>query len=326
MPVYNGETYLKEAIDSILSQSFQQFELLIINDGSTDTSLSIINSYKDPRIRLDDNGHNRGIIYSLNKGLSLAQGKYIARMDCDDIALPLRLEKQFNYMESNPEIGICGTSFKAFDELTGWNNKVKFPMKDEAIRAFMFIQSPFCHPSVMIRKEIIDNFSLQYPSNWHCAEDYGLWVELMRYTKGHNMPEILLKYRYHNSSETKKSEKQPLKRNKTTGDIRKYYLNIQGLFPDKNILNIYNQFVDRSLPCNFTWEEQEKLTYFIQIIISDLKKRSTSLAYEFEKLITKTCFYRFISQKSFPKNNSLRNYFFKGAFYYSLSFLTHEKK
>ena len=110
MPVYNGEKYLQEAIESILNQTFKDFEFIIINDGSTDKTLEIIKSFTDPRIKLITQ-ENRGIIYSLNKGITESRGKYIARMDADDISLPERLEKEYRFLEQNPNYGIVGTTF-----------------------------------------------------------------------------------------------------------------------------------------------------------------------------------------------------------------------
>lgn len=104
MTVYNGEKLLREAIDSILNQSYQEFELIIIDDGSTDSTLQIINSYHDPRIRLIENGQNRGQSYSRNLGIKQSQGEYIAIMDTDEIALPKRIETQYEYLKSNPQI------------------------------------------------------------------------------------------------------------------------------------------------------------------------------------------------------------------------------
>ena len=129
MPVYNGEKYLKEAITSILLQTFDDFEFLIINDGSSDASVDIIQSFRDPRIRLVHNDTNIGLIATLNKGLKLAHGKYVARMDQDDISLPRRLEKQTYFMDNNPDVGVCGTWIKLFMGLDYIKNILCFTKK-----------------------------------------------------------------------------------------------------------------------------------------------------------------------------------------------------
>jgi len=112
MPVYNGGPFLRSAIESILNQDFSDFDFLIIDDGSTDGSHEIAASYADPRIRLESNGRNLGLIATLNRGLDLARGTYVARMDADDIAFPDRLSKQLTFMEAHPEIGLCGTWYE----------------------------------------------------------------------------------------------------------------------------------------------------------------------------------------------------------------------
>jgi glycosyltransferase involved in cell wall biosynthesis len=198
MPVYNGEKYLSEAIDSILAQSYKNFELLIINDGSTDNCVSIINSYNDPRIRLVHNEKNLKLIATLNKGLELAQGEYIARMDCDDISLPERLAKQVAFMDSNPAIGICGTWVKTFGELDGhvW----QFPPEPDQIKAGLFFENQIAHPSVLIRRASLKEFNLSYDPQEVHAEDYGLWLKCSRLFSMANVPEVLLMYRFTSTS------------------------------------------------------------------------------------------------------------------------------
>ena len=136
MPVYNAERHLSESIKSILNQSFSEFEFLIINDGSSDGSREIIKSFNDSRIVLHDNNRNFGLTKSLNIGLNLAKGRYIARMDADDISYQNRLEKQYQFMENNPDIGFCGTWYKKI----GDSSKIlKTPINPEKIKMRSFI-------------------------------------------------------------------------------------------------------------------------------------------------------------------------------------------
>ena len=193
MPVYNAEKHLSEAIESILNQTYKDFEFLIINDGSSDQSESIINRYNDKRIRYIKNNTNLKIAETLNKGISLAKGKYIARMDADDISLPERLMHQVDFLDSNPDVGVCGTWFRT----TGISNRtVRTPVDDPNIKSFLFFNSPFCHPSVMIRKEILLLNNITYEDILY-AEDYLLWIKLSRCTKMANIPEVLFIYREH---------------------------------------------------------------------------------------------------------------------------------
>jgi len=197
LPVYNAERYIALAVESILKQSFRDFELLIINDGSTDNSLEIIRSFKDERIRLVTNESNQKLIATLNKGIQLARGKYIARMDADDISLPERLQKQVDFMESHPEVGVCGAWFEPL-ELPG--KAVKYPERDENIRIMMLYQTPFCHPVVMLRKEVLAQQNIFFSPDFIHGEDYEMWVRLSSVTQFANIPEVLLRYRSHESS------------------------------------------------------------------------------------------------------------------------------
>lgn len=192
MPVYNSEQYLAETIDSMLNQSYRNFEFDIINDGSSDKSVQIIQSYSDPRIKLYHNNGNQGLIYTLNRGLEIANGKYIVRMDADDISLPDRLEKQVAYMEKNKNIGISGTWIKIFGNN---KNRTKYPITSNEIKACLFWGTTFAHPSVIMRREDILKNNLKYRIEYLHAEDYGFWVEAAQHFDMGNIPEFLLKYR-----------------------------------------------------------------------------------------------------------------------------------
>ncbi len=200
LPVYNGEKYLKEAIESILNQTYKDFEFIIINDGSTDKSLDIIEKYKkeDERIIVISR-ENKGLIATLNEGIEKAKGKYIARMDQDDISLPNRFEEQLKFLEKNPEIGVCGTWVEVFGENRNpilW----KMPIKDEELRPRLLFSVTFAHPSVMMRKGLINQYNLRYNEKYINAEDYKFWLDFSKYTKFGNIPKKLFLYRYHETS------------------------------------------------------------------------------------------------------------------------------
>ncbi len=198
LPVYNAEKYIQVAIESILGQSYTNLEMIIIDDGSTDNSLSIIKSFTDKRIRLVQNDQNLKLIRTLNKGLELSRGVYIARMDADDIAMPERLEKQVKYLEVHSSVGICGSYVEIFGDQI--ENKVwKYPLVDKDIRAEMLFKSPFAHPSVMLRKQIISDYNIRYNERYLHAEDYDFWVLIAEKSQLANIPEVLLKYRIHNN-------------------------------------------------------------------------------------------------------------------------------
>ena len=194
MSVYNREKYIAEAIESILGQTFTNFEFLIINNCSTDKSRKIILSYSDSRIKLIDNEINIGLTKSLNKGLGLALGKYIARMDSDDISLPHRLQIQFEFMEKNPHIDICGSWYKLFGDR---NSIIKTPVQDREIKETLFFHNCIAHPAVIIRKNTFDKYQIKYSENYLHSEDYELWCREVDRLKFANIPEVLIKYRIH---------------------------------------------------------------------------------------------------------------------------------
>lgn len=193
MPVYNQkESYLREAIESILNQTYTDFEFIIVNDGSTNNAEEIILSYKDDRI-VYIKQENQGVAKALNKGLDNAQGEYIARMDSDDISLPHRLAKQVEYLEKHPEVSILGSWYESFPE----NKIIKIR---ENIR-FLDVLSGgcLCHPSVMMRKKDLAKYNLIYNPDFS-SEDYELWSRAVKYLNIKNIPEVLIKYRNHENN------------------------------------------------------------------------------------------------------------------------------
>lgn len=212
MPVYNCEHYIREAIESILIQSYTNFEFLIIDDASTDQTLSIIRQIKDSRIRLIEKPKNTGYTSSLNYGFSIAKGAYIARMDGDDISLPQRFAKQVAFMETHPDVVVCGTNYK----IIGSNQKKLLSETHEDIKIELLKNTCFGHPTVIIRREVLENHNLQYDIKKEPAEDYDLWVTLLNYGKLHNLQEILLHYRVHDEQVSKKRRNVQLKSKLTT--------------------------------------------------------------------------------------------------------------
>ncbi|MDR2622351.1 MAG: glycosyltransferase [Dysgonamonadaceae bacterium] len=206
MPVFNSEKYVAEAVDSILNQTFTDFEFIILNDGSTDATSNILAGYNDKRIKVVTLKHE-GLVYCLNKGLELSKGKYIARMDSDDIAYPERLQVQYDFMESHPDVGICGTNYKMFNDTNNNIYTSKFPANDTDIRAQMFGYSAFCHPAVMLRKDCLEKSGLKYDKDFFRAEDYRLWIDLLDYTQGANISQVLLHYRIHPANVTIQTNK-----------------------------------------------------------------------------------------------------------------------
>ena len=192
MPAYNAEKYLAEAIDSILTQTFTDFELIIIDDGSTDQTPAIIKRYKeqDSRISAFFLQKNMGIAAALNQGLSVARGKYLARMDADDISLPERFAKQAAFMEAHPAVGVLGTAAIVIDSAGRHHQTLVFPTSHLLLLWSLCFYSPIIHPSVMARREVILSAG-GYLSTTH-TEDYELWGRLSTITQFANLAERLL--------------------------------------------------------------------------------------------------------------------------------------
>lgn len=201
-PVYNGEAFLADSIQSILDQTYPNFELIIINDASTDSSLQIIRSFaeKDPRILVVENQKNLNVSISSNIGLDLARGEYVARMDQDDISLPCRLEKQVNFLQSNPQIGLVSGKALTIDS-TGKEipNNYSNIIEPGFIKWLLNFTCPINHPASMGRKELILKAG-KYDPLINCAEDYDLWQRLSRITLLSNLRDILIKKRVHSKS------------------------------------------------------------------------------------------------------------------------------
>ena len=196
LPVYNGERYLREAVESILAQTFEAFELLIVDDGSTDGTEAICRSFTDPRIRLICQERNRGLISALNDGIDQITTKYVARMDADDVSLPDRLARQVAFLESRSDIAACGSW--ARELVDGRLRDVMRRPTGEYLRQTAWQPVPIFHPTACLRTEVLREF--RYRTDYVHAEDYDLWLRLCRNHRIDNVPKVLLHYRIHQAS------------------------------------------------------------------------------------------------------------------------------
>lgn len=200
MSTFNCERFLPEAVDSILTQSFEDFEFIVINDGSTDATRAILDRYQvaDARMRVYHEP-NRGIVHAVNRGCSMAQGKYIARMDSDDISVRDRLLWQVEFMETHPEIGLLGGAIGYIDERGHMFRIYQHPLTDEAIRGAMSrFEGSFCNPSTMMRKDVFVACG-GYRRSFEPAEDYDLWLRIGKKARLGNLDAVVLQYRIHSS-------------------------------------------------------------------------------------------------------------------------------
>ena len=203
MSVYNGEQYLQDAIESVLNQTFYNFEFLIIDDASNDLTPEIISGNQDPRIKVIRNSKNLGLTKSLNIGLGLAAGEYIARMDADDISLPERLERQVAFLDQHPEITIVGTAKQLIDQ-HGDILGTYIPLLRPQYRDFLKTNQ-ITHGSVMIRRKILVAYS-GYNETFRRSQDYALWLKMSKKQKIYNIPDVLYNLRAHVKSVSRSGE------------------------------------------------------------------------------------------------------------------------
>ena len=202
MPVYNAEEYLVEAIDSVLLQTFTNFRLLLINDGCTDGSQKIIDSYSDERIDVLINDENLGLIATLNRGLDAIETKYIVRTDADDICAPNRLQLEYDFMESNPEVGICGGWFNNFSE-DGEQGGARYKSSDFEIKLSHLYQIHISHGTAIFRTAVFKKHKLKFDPAFKHAEDYDLFDRAGTICQLANIPNVVYKVRQHDSSVSK---------------------------------------------------------------------------------------------------------------------------
>lgn len=245
MPVYNGSNYLTESIESVLNQTFSNFELLIINDSSTDNSLEIIKSFDDSRIRLINNNQNLGQSISMNYGLDLAITKYIARIDQDDICLPYRLEKQVNYMEENPNVGVLGCHTNNVNENLEFISHRKRPLTHNQNKWALLTNTCLMHPTAFIRSSIMKNY--RYDKAYAPCEDYELWSRLIHITRIEQLKDVLVLVRKHSKNTgTLRSDDRFSKRDKISKRNMKSILDVDNILFFKQYSN-HKLTVNKSL-------------------------------------------------------------------------------
>jgi glycosyltransferase involved in cell wall biosynthesis len=236
MSVFNAEKYLREAIESVLAQTFTNYEFIIINDGSTDSSMDIIGGYNDARIKIITQ-ENKGLSSALNAGIKIASGKYIARLDADDIALSNRMQIQVNFMEQNPEVVLSGSNAYVIDSGGEYLYTSNMPLNEEQILKCLRNTSPFYHSSVIYRKEVFDKCGGYNEKIRHHVEDLILWNKMAQFGKMCNLREPLIKYRLVPGALTN--------RNKKTAD---------------SMINLAGRIIKGEIPSDSEFEEIDTLS------------------------------------------------------------------
>ena len=224
LPVYNGERFLREAINSVLAQTFRDFELWVCNDGSTDGTVAIADSYDDPRVRRIDNPRNMGLVATLNRAFGMVQSPFIARMDDDDLWEPDKLERQMALLAARPDVGICGTSIHKFGDI---DTIMLFPEESDALKVGLLFYCMMSHPSVVYRRSMLLETGLAYRQDYFPAEDYKMWVDALQHTHIYNLQQPLVHYRQHATQicREKKEEQVRLERLLHEEQLRLFYPN-----------------------------------------------------------------------------------------------------
>lgn len=267
MPCYNVEKYVEESLNSILNQTYRNMEIVVINDCSTDSTGEILErmAQQDSRIRLISNEENLKLIKTLNKGIKLCKGDYIARMDADDISLPARIEKEVRFLESHKDHDIVSTQFYAFrSENPGKRDRHYSPLHDNELRAYLLFKSGICHPAVMIRKRVFTELGLSFGEEYLHVEDYALWSEAIYKTKIANLSEALLLYRVHKHQVSSLHEDLQTENKKRVFKIHCRHL---GLPMTDDFLDIYAS-VAEAVPSHSSMTYLDKCEDFMLSLIS----------------------------------------------------------
>lgn len=260
MPVYNTERYLADAIESILSQDFKDFEFIIINDGSSDNSKSIIESYNDPRIILINNEQNLGITKSMNNGLNIAKGYYIARMDSDDICLPHRLRLQAEYLDKSTDIGFVGGAAYHINSDGHFIGAYQQPTNSLEACTQALISLPFYNPTLMFRRSLIKENNLRYNENIKSyADDFDFISSAIKYSKFSNIPNILVLFRIHQNSICGSGQE---KQNEACVNIA--YKNVKNIFDEieneDETKQILRHFYNKKISNHDEWRKLDELS------------------------------------------------------------------
>lgn len=285
MPVYNTpEDFLRDAIESILNQTYKDFEFVIVNDGSTNNAEEVIFSYKDSRIKYIKNEQNMGLIKTLNRGLDNATGEYVARFDSDDISLPNRLEIQAKFLDKNPQVGVVGSRYESFPK-----KRISDELTDSKLikESLLVVSNQIGHPTVMFRKNILDENNIRYDEKALYVEDYKIWLDLIDKTEFSNIEEILLKYRRHGGSICSKNTiRQNINAQKIMFQAQSKFFNVKV----NDVISILeNLFDDKNIDIN----DLKTILEFVNKIKFAMKNQSFSIEYklnhQFAKFALKKC-------------------------------------
>lgn len=278
LPVYNAEDYLEKSVNSILCQTYECFELIIVDDGSTDTSLSILNKLadQDERVKLHTRS-NKGLIFTLNEMILLARGDYIARMDADDIAHPQRIEKQVGFLSENNDVAVLGTGYDYINEADIKIGSRKVTSHSSLVRSSLLVGNPIAHPTVMFNKAKCGS-ELYYNDSYLHAEDFELWVRLAinNDCKLANLNSTLLDYRVHSNSVSSKHHKaqkesacRALLNTDFGGELQKKNIQVNDIYCSD--VSVYNAL--KAIKTNIKLQTFPFFAFAFRLIVSVIKRK-----------------------------------------------------
>lgn len=275
MPAYNGEKFIQESIESVLAQTYDKFELIIIEDHSTDRTLEIIKNYSDPRIHLFVNERNKGISYSTNLGTKYCHGKYIALLDDDDIALSRRLEWQVDYLEKHPEIDVLGGRSAKIDENGEFMYYALDPIRNaKLIKAnLLFYNRKFANGTVMYRKQFVIDNNIYYKENMYGMQDYKFYTECANYGSIATIDQLIHLKRIHTKEATKINQKNyELERKQTYLEIQKSAIESRGFRLSNEEYKILAEVLYDVIPKSFDVETIQHVFCIFNKIIKQAEK------------------------------------------------------
>lgn len=268
MPVYNSAATVREAIVSALPQLSARDEVLVVDDGSTDGTLAAIQTLRDPRIRLVRNEANSGVAATLNRGLALARGEYLLRLDSDDLCAPGRVRRQVAFMESHPSVAVCGSWIRLFGDV---KPVTEFrPWGASCVKASLLFDNPLAHPSVILRKEAVDRLRLEFNGKeFSRSEDYDLWCRLATHADMDNLPCALTRVRLHGGSVTAQTRQEMERQSRA---LQERQLNAMGIYPAGAELEFHRR-VGHGERLNTLRELDEALRWLLRLIEANRQAR-----------------------------------------------------
>lgn len=301
MPLYNAERYVQQAIESVLNQTYKNFELILIDDVSTDSTMEKVEKYKDERIRVFHNSKNEGIAYSRNRGLDVATGEYIAIMDDDDITMPRRLERQVLFLEEHPEIDFVGGRYQLINEKGEILSEAKMAYRNPLfIKALFLFQNIYSNGEMMFRKNTISKNQICYAENQYGMEDFKFWIECSKVGNFYTIDDVFLQHRVHKQSETMKNKTNLMQeREMHRMELQRYSMMLSNILVSDEALAVINCFTNNCVCSSI--EEFIKYYEALKSIVNQAQKYQLDFCKELDILCRQYMTYQLRSMNNLWK-------------------------